>query len=274
MALTELYNRLLNEADDKDLEEAWAREQYLELKEALKAPEEVINELLMNKISVTAENLEAMHGLMKQRGSAFRKVLEAKDDDIKEKLEALEESLETKEETNQAYEEMINAAKEKVMDETIIQDSYIDVKALKLINLELSTARELANSETYEVPVDIGGEMTSINIKVVHNTKEEPNVVISFETKDMGRVGARLTTNSGEIEGYITTNVTEAIKKLEKVADKLGNRVLVVSSAKPETDIKLSKIPMRDNDDLVETEELYKIAKQFLKALKGIDNEN
>lgn len=274
MALTELYNRLLNEADDKDLEEAWAREQYLELKEAVKAPEEVINELLMNKISVTAENLEAMHGLMKQRGSAFRKVLEAKDDDIKEKLEALEESLETKEEANQAYEDMINAAKEKIMDETIIQDSYIDVKALKLINLELSTARELANSETYEVPVDIGGEMTSINIKVVHNTKEEPNVVISFETKDMGRVGARLTTNSGEIEGYITTNVTEAIKKLEKVADKLGNRVLVVSSAKPETDIKLSKIPMRDNDDLVETKELYKIAKQFLKALKGTDNEN
>lgn len=274
MALSELYKKLEEEAEDKRLEEIWSRENYIELKEALKAPEEVVNELLMNKISVTVENLEAMHGLMKQRGSAFKRVLESDDNELTKKLETLEDSLETKEEANLAYEEMISKAKEVIVDETINQDSYIDVKALRLINLELSTAKALANSETYEVPVDIGGEITSINIKVVHNSKDEPNVVITFETENLGRVGARFTHKNKETEGYITTNNSQAIKKLEKVADKLGNRVLVVSSAKPETDAKLSKIPMRDNDDLIDTEELYKIAKQFLKALKGIDNEN
>ncbi len=274
MALSELYKKLEEEAEDKRLEEIWSKEHYIELKEALKAPEEVVNELLMNKISVTVENLEAMHGLMKQRGSAFKRVLESDDNELSKKLETIEDSLETKEEANLAYEEMISKAKEVIVDETINQDSYIDVKALRLINLELSTAKALANSETYEVPVDIGGEITSINIKVVHNSKDEPNVVITFETESLGRVGARFTHKNKETEGYITTNNNQAIKKLEKVADKLGNRVLVVASAKPETDIKLSKIPMRDNDDLIDTEELYKIAKQFLKALKGIDNEN
>ena len=38
----------------------------------------------MNKVSVTAENLEAMHSLMKQRGAAFRRVLESKDNTLNE----------------------------------------------------------------------------------------------------------------------------------------------------------------------------------------------
>lgn len=273
-ALSELYSKLKEQAEDKGLEEEWTKEQYLEMKEALKAPEEVINELLMNKISVTAENLEAMHGLMKQRGAAFRKVLESDDEDAKEKAEELIEGMDSSSEAKEKYGELIEAAKETILNETLSQDKYIDVKALKLINLELSTAKSLSESETYEVPVNIGGEITSLNIKVVHNLKEEPNVVITLETENLGRVGARLTNTSGEIEGYIATNRKEAITKMQDVADKLGDRVKVVASSKPESDTKISKIPMKDNDEKVSTESLYKIAKQFIKALRGIDNEN
>lgn len=274
MALNELYNRLKEEASDRSMEEAWAKEKFFEMKEALKVPEEVVNELIMNKISVTAENLEAMYGLMKQRGAAFRKVLETESEEIDEKVENLIDGFVSEGEAKEKYSDLIDISKEKILNDSLNQDHYIDVKALKLVNLELSTANNLAESETYEVPMNIGGELTSINVKVVHNLMEEPNVVITLETENLGRVGARLTANSDVIEGYIATNRKEAITKIQKVADKLSDKVTVVNSTKPESDIKISKIPMKDNDKLVSTESLYEVAKQFLKALKGIDNAN
>ncbi|MBQ3890423.1 MAG: hypothetical protein II740_03610, partial [Lachnospiraceae bacterium] len=113
-----------------------------------------------------------------------------------------------------------------------------------------------------------------VNVKLVHNSSEEANVVVSMETNDLGRISARFSGTEKDISGYIACNFKETVKKMEKVADKINSKVSVVLSKTSDTDTALSKIPMRDNTEEVSSKELYNIAKLFLDNLKGITNEN
>lgn len=134
--------------------------------------------------------------------------------------------------------------------------------------MQLSVSKAFANCENYEVPVEIGGQVTSVNVKLVHNSKEDPNVVISFETEEYGKVSARLSKENGEVSGYIACNLKDTVSKMQKVADTLSNKVSVVYTKNTDTNLALAKIPMRDND-ATDAKDLYEIAKLFLKSVKG-----
>lgn len=272
--LDALYKRLEEvEVNAKDeLDTNWNAEKMTEAKEALKAPEEVVSELVMNKISVTCENLQAAFSLMKNRGKAFKKLEEISDrNDFSEDEDSLIDALTSKEATKKAYDELIVNAKEKVLESAMMQDKYVDVRELKLTNLELSLAKNYSESETYEIPVTIGGEVTSVNLKIVHNLKESPNVLVVMETENLGRISARLSVKNDVVNGYISCNLEETVTKMQEVADKLSNEVLVVFSNKSDTDNLISKIPMRENSSEVSTTQLYGTAQKFLEAVKGIN---
>jgi hypothetical protein len=204
---------------------------------------------------------------MKRKNDAFFNDL---DSDITEEIERIPEEFGTKESAERSYDAMIERAKESVYETAINRERFIDVRALQLAFTRLTVARRYSESETYEIPMELDGEKTSISLKVVHNPDEEANVVISSETEDLGRFTARLNMKDGEIKGYIACFYKDTVTKMEKVADILGGGVKAVYSKTSDTDATLSKIPMRKNSDSVSTEDLYKTAKRFLLALKNI----
>ena len=228
----------------------------------------------MSAVPVTADNLEAALMLRAKRGDAYKKATEARGGAAKESALSLTEAFFGKEEATSAYEDMATRCKTAVYEECMSKDSFLDVRALQLVHKQLNVARAYADVENYEVPMEIGGQVTSVNVKLVHNSSEEANVVISMETDDLGRISARLTGSEKEISGYIACNFKETVIKMEKVADKLNSKVSVVYSKNSDTDTALSKIPMRDNTEEVSAKELYNIAKRFLDSLKGTMNEN
>ncbi len=266
-SLDTLYKNLSEAEVSAQYEEDWNRRQYREMKEAMKAPEEVVTELVMNKVPVTANNLRAAWGLMKRKNDVFFNDL---DSDITEEIERIPEEFETAESAGNAYNTMIERAKESIYETAMNRERFIDVRALQLAFSKLTVARRYSESETYEIPMELDGEKTSINLKVVHNPDEEANVVISSETEDLGRFTARLNMKDGEVKGYIACFYKDTVTKMEKVADILGGGVKAVYSKTSDTDATLSKIPMRRNSDSVSTEDLYKTAKRFLLALKNI----
>ncbi|MBP5660984.1 MAG: hypothetical protein J6X08_06610, partial [Lachnospiraceae bacterium] len=270
----EVYDTLVNPPKDDPLELEWISHKFTELRQALGVPEESVTELIMSSVPVTPDNLEAALMLRAKRGDAFKKATDARGGTAKEKALSFTEAFFGKEEANTAYEEMATRCKSAVYEECMSKDSYLDVRALQLVHKQLNVARSYAAVENYEVPMEVGGQVTSVNVKLVHNSSEESNVVISMETEELGRISARFSGTEKEISGYIACNFKETVMKMEKVADKLNSKVSVVLSKNSDTDAALSKIPMRDNTEEVSSKELYNIAKRFLDSLKGIMNEN
>jgi len=212
--------------------------------------------------------------LRAKRGDAYKKATDASGGRAKEKALSLTDAFFGKDEALEAYEDMAVSCKSAVYEECMKKDSYLDVRALQLVHKQLNVARVYADAENYEVPLEIGGQVTSVNVKLVHNSSEEANVVISMETDELGRISARFSGTEKDFSGYIACNFKETVIKMEKVADKLNSKVSVVLSKNTDTDTALSKIPMRDNDSEVSAKELYNIAKRFLDSLKGTMNEN
>ncbi len=267
-SLDALYKGLSEAEVTDEYDEAWNKEQYAEMKQALKTPEEAVTELVMNKVPVTAENLNAAFSLMKRRGSAFAEAFESDGLDGAAESEKLTEAFEDKESAAETYTELADSAMEAVGESALSKDRYVDVRALKLAFTELSLVKRYSESETYHVPVEISGELTDVTLKIVHNPDEEANVVISAYTEELGRIGARLFVENDEITGFITCNYKDALTKCKELADKISGGINVVLSKG--SDDKDYKIPMRKNDDTVPTGMLYKAAKRFLEAVKTL----
>ncbi|MCR5279968.1 MAG: DUF6240 domain-containing protein [Lachnospiraceae bacterium] len=265
-SLDTLYKNLAGADTTSEYDEAWNKEQCREMREAMKAPEEVVTELVENKVPVTAENLRAAYGLMKRRSGFFNGDLS---DEAKAAADEIPEHFTDKESTLDAYTDMIGKTQDSLYESAMNADTYLDVRALKLAFTGMSVMRRYSESETYEVPMNLDGEETLVNLKVVHNPDEEANVVISSETEGLGRISARLFVKENEISGYISCNYKDTVTKMEQVADILSSNVKVVYSLNSDTDVTLSRIPMRRNDESVETGALYKAARQFLLALKN-----
>lgn len=266
-SLDALYRNLADADTTAEYEEAWNKEQLREMKEAMKAPEEVVKELVENRVPVTPDNLRAAFGLMKRRDRFFGNDLS---DDAKEAANELPEHLTDRESAVEAYSEMIAKTQDSIYENAMDAERYIDVRALKLAFTGLSVARRYSESETYEVPMELDGEDTLINLKVVHNPDEEANVVISSSTENLGRFSARLFVKNEQISGYIACNFKDTVTKMEKLADIFSGNVKVVYSLNSDTDVTLSGIPMRRNDGSVETGALYRAARDFLLALKKL----
>lgn len=269
VTIGDVYDTLMSTDSDNTLEADWISHKYHEMKEALSAGEEAVSELVMNNVYVSAENLEAALLLRKKRGEAFKTASSVSGGKAKERELAVSEKLNGRDEAADAYSEMVADCKEAIYEECMQKETYMDVRALQLVHMQMSVAQAYSENENYEVPMEIGGQVTAVNVKLMHNSKEDPNVVVSLETEELGRISARLYTENEKINGYIACNLKETVTKMQKVADKINTGISVVWSTNSDSDLALAKIPMRENDSQ-DASGLYRIAKQFLESMKGI----
>lgn len=266
----EVFNKIVNPPENDSLEADWISHRFQQMREALNAPEQAVTELVMNELPVTAENLQAALALREKRGEAFKKATKADGGRAKEKALSFSDKLDNKPAAVFEYSEMASECKKAVFNECMASDNYIDVRALQLVHRQLTVATGYASHENYEVPMEIGGQVTSVNVKLVHNSSEMANAVISLETEELGKVTAKLYKQEKEITGYITCNLKNTVNKMTQVVDKLGKKISVLLTNNSDTELSLSRIPVKDNDESVSSRELYDIAKEFLKDLKGL----
>ncbi|MBO7357741.1 MAG: hypothetical protein J6U37_04380 [Lachnospiraceae bacterium] len=268
--LNTLYEDLTRIPVSETVEQAWEAEEYKNFRQTLDAPEEVVLELLNSNIPVTSENIRGAMGLMFNKAAAFNTVRRLNKHKFDEDMNAVEEALDEKEGLSEAYDELIEDSKEAVYSEIIETDTYIDVKALKNVYLQLSVAGKKAKEENYHVPVEIGGELTEINLKVVHNEDKDPNVTITTSSFDLGTISARFTLENEKISGYIASNNKETVSKLENVADNISEDIKVIYVKNPENYMNSARLATKENVETVSFDSLYKVSKVFLQAVKGI----
>ncbi len=250
--LDDILNSLRN-AGNRETSEA--ESQYNEedlgvIREAAAKDEAVYEMLLGYGQDVTAENVIAMDALMNNRGAMFDALLNSVKKEMNGKLKDYSEKIldsmdneaegDTAEAVKEAYGEMADEIGEAVQDEAEGAESYIDLKTLQNINRQLSIAKALSDEENYEVPMEIEGRMTSINVKIVRGTGES-RAAVSFETEGYGKVYAEFTLNDGKLSGIITSSTDEGTELLRNAAGTLFENENVIFEKSLKSDI--NRIP-------------------------------
>jgi hypothetical protein len=249
----------------------------------MQASDEVIQELLDYSQPMTTYNLEAAVLLSEDRNDLFGKLnIMSKDDDEKEDdildeadkfIDGLEEDKET---VYDLYSEIIKSAG-KTLDNYIYNPdtSYIDIKAAQGMYKELSLMGGLSREENYQIPMNLGGEVTNVNLKIYHNKSEAGKVAVTFENETLGKVAAEFQIDEKKISGMVVCENDYAKGMLNDIPENLEeafeDKNVLVSLVKSKS-IDLERFGEdRDKDSKsVSTSELYKTAKVFLKSLKNI----
>lgn len=267
------------------------------MQEVEQVDEQIIESLIDYGQTISVDTIQAASMLLFDRGSLFKQIIGKTDGDgeepdepvsdhdsedaVLEKADSFVEHLQDAKQAKVSYQEMISEANKAV--ESMIYakgTSHIDVKAAQALYKGLSLAGNLAREENYEVPMNIDGEITSVNLKIYHNASQTGKVAVTLDTEVLGRVAAEFDVTNNRISGmvvYENTAVKATLELLEKqVSDALsaeGDRQVTVSLVHTKS-VDLGRFGQDrstdDVDETVSTATLYQTAKAFLTALKGV----
>lgn len=228
MSLEQFAQMLHNTEENEEINRTYIKEQAALLRQAVMAEESTVKELLDYEQPVTANHLMAAGLLMKERGKAAGRLYELADaGGNKEELEAamneLQEAMTDAESAGKAYEKLEQVYTKVLEDAVYEQDDTgrIDVREISSLYKQISFNTNMAKEENYEVPVQIGSEITSINLKIVHSQSENGKVTASMDTLTYGRVMAQFyltVKNESEyqLSGYVACDHMEGRDLLEK----------------------------------------------------------
>lgn len=268
--------------------------------------EQIIETLIDYGQNINIDNIQAASALIYERGSLFRQIIngnagnvadsddtdetdgmdsETAESEILRQADSFVECLTDPGRAGVSYQEIISEAN-KAVEQMIYTggsaDAKIDVKAAKALYKGLSLAGNLAREENYEIPMNIKGEITSVNLKIYHNASQTGKVAVTLDTENLGKVAAEFDVTKDRISGMIAyenrAQKTELARLEESVKQELGN----VSGRKADISLVHTKsvylnkfgqdrVAVRSEDGAkVSTSELYQVSKAFLTVLKEI----
>lgn len=238
MTLEQLAEQLktygADKSDRKDsverIDRQYQQEQLIEIRAVNAIEEDVVQSLIDFDQPVTVDNVLAADFLRNNRGTTFKKLYEAaREPLLKDRLdtamEELQDSFTSVESANNAYEKLQSAAKEIV--ESKLNDTEptsIDIKSIALTFKQISLATNMAKEENYEVPVKLGDEITSINLRIIRGGMTS-KVTATTQTEKYGKLAAEFTLTTDTISGYIATDSEEGLQNLKKIEQELSENL-------------------------------------------------
>ncbi len=265
---------------------------------------QVLDSLIEYGQSVSVDNMQAASMLLFERGSLFRQIyakgvqtsqtqdIEEENDlqtdqesgsqtTLSQQTRQFVDSLKDANQANQAYQEIVSEANKAI--ENMVYTSatpQIDLKAAQALYKGLSLAGNLAREENYEVPMEIGGEITSVNLKIYHNTSQTGKVAVTLDTESLGKVAAEFDVKADRISGMVVYDNRQEQMQIEQ----LGKTMQEALAANGQKQVSISLVHSKSVDlnqfgqdreggsdqDKVPTAMLYQTAKTFLTALCAV----
>lgn len=285
MSFEQFAEAVQNMAENSDIENEYLKYQLENFREiAQNADKQILNLLSSFDLPASINNIEAVHMMLNQSGGWMKKLFfdeNTRNDELIEKAEQLFENMGVSDNFETEYEEFVQDAKSFVERQTDEEaDTYIDVKTNKLITSCLNITVSMAREELYQVPVEIDGEFTAINLKFRLNTNEQQKVSISMNTTKFGVVNAEFTISSGKVRGLVIASDSEGCTVLKDANE------LLEESVSSNTGLTISDISYVNNkesssNDIFNTKddsqnkkasskELYQFAKAFIETVKSV----
>ncbi len=256
---------------DTQISTAFSDEYYEEeakkFADAAKAEERIFALLSRADIEPSADNVNAAAELFSANGSFFKELLSengnGKNERLKHSMERVFETMDDPDEFSDAYDEMV--------DEEIIaafEGEKLDIRALQTTNRVTAVQKTLADSENYQVPIEINGEITSINLQIRHG-ENHGNVDIYFESESLGMISAVFTLTAEMTNGTVACKTSAGYSWVDSHKNELLNamsfdsRTVTMDVIRSEGRIDDRPVNAKDGEKL-ETAVLYKTAKAFI----------
>lgn len=243
--MTEIMESLESEQVDGE----YAEEQIKEVRTLKNMHDGVIRTLLDHHQPVTWNSLMAAGNMMKYPGMLFRKAAHygrktGKEEELKKSADNLLEKFTETGSANEAYEQL----QETVTDifESAAGDEQIkavDVKEMGMMCRQISLAASFAKEERYEIPVEIDGEFTAVNLRIIRDKAEGGRMNAYISTEETGETTCELTVREGVLSGYVACGERTGLEKLRQSEDILYTMLNdLMKNNITETDIQVGKI--------------------------------
>ncbi len=256
---------------DTQISTAFSDEYYEEeakkFADAAKAEERIYALLSRADIEPSADNVNAAAELFSANGNFFKELLSengnGKNERLKRSMERVFETLDDPDEFSDAYDEMVN---EEII--AAFEGEKLDIRALQTTNRVTAVQKTLADSENYQVPVEINGEITSINLQIRHG-ENHGNVDIYFESESLGMISAVFTLTAEMTNGTVACKTSAGYSWVDSHKNELLNamsfdgRTVTMDVIRSEGRIDDRPVNAKDGEKL-ETAVLYKTAKAFI----------
>ena len=238
MSPEQLSQALQSTGDETGLDESYIKQQLTDLNACAKAPEEAYQMLSDYNMPNTAQNVMAASALIQDRNAGFKKFFgetTASTDGSEEEnevdftaikedlLRRFGEAVKTPEDMAEAQKTLADTA-ENVMKSMIIQSRSVnsmDLKAMKLLNAQISLGTAGAKEENYAIPVLVGDEVTNVSLKIVRGKEKKGLVDMMFSTDSLGKVAAQLKATTDGITGYVASDRASSTEWLKSNQDTL-----------------------------------------------------
>lgn len=273
---------VLDKAFSQEAEAEYQKEEFDKVREAFNVEEEVLEQLKNMGTPITAENIADMEIMMNSPSSVFKRL---RDIGMRRTKSV---DLENKTTAKESYHEFTGSIKDflrndvfgdvRAQEELRAQD--IRLRAQMYQHMEFLTSQ--ADEENYQIPVEINGELTSINLKVLHGEDEASNVAISFTSDTYGKLAAQFGIDDQGWSGYISCTNKEGAKLLNdnraSLVNELGTSGISIKDISiadsKNIDLKAfnNKVTQdrKTDTDVVSTDKLYKAAKIFIAYVENI----
>ncbi|MBP5553465.1 MAG: hypothetical protein J6X94_01195 [Lachnospiraceae bacterium] len=236
----------------------------------------------------TPENINASVNLLSGDDDFYKALSGVKKKQLKddERLSKLEEKawdiLSGADDEADVYRDLMESVRDLASEMTFDAGSVIDVKAMQMVNKQISVAVKMADEgiEEYFVPVEIGGELAKVRVSFKGSGDGSSNADITFKTPDGAQCIAHIEVSGRSVGGYISVNSDDDIKKMSLVSDifiadlksqgfDTSSGIGVVRTNQPAgTDAGIYR------QEGAGRKELFGISRDFLKAVKESYNEN
>jgi len=140
----------------------------------------------------------------------------------------------------------------------------------------------LRKQENYEVPMEINGEMTSVNLVLVHDENEKGTVSVTMDTGVFGKAGVKFHVSNNIIESYFVADSEMGKERLQMAGNavlaelqekgmQIGETHYVNSYSQGRKEFNFLTFSQSDvdkNNKTVATTQLYEVAKTFLSGMQ------
>ena len=276
MTLEEFAEQLAESDSAEELENAYREEQLKEFMDAQHMDDETLQFLLDTGESVTVNNLLAADRWLKRPGDIFDR-LNRMSEKFRQASEKVKDDFEDEASAKKGYEQFTEEIFSELAEAEEAKDvTAVDLKEIHLFYKQMKLATESARQEDYQIPVQIGEEMTSIRLRVIRGAEDTGKVKVTMHTEKYGIAGAEFKVNGNTLEGFIAVNKEEALVDLKEVETRMRE-------ALQSSDMEISAFHLVQSDRIdtnafmkeeaaettqVSSAQLYQTAKAFLQAIK------
>lgn len=287
--LDELLTAVREEVENVEINRLYYKEAAGEIRDLGKVEDQILKSLLQFEQPLTMDNIQAASQMMKERGSLYGNIeKEAKKVSREEKLQdaikRLQDGFTDEESAKEAYAGLKETAEEILKKAKGLENiTSIDLKQLKMIHKELSLTQGLAREENYEIPVEIDGQLTTINLKILRGKEEQGKVTAAIKTAEFGDIAAEFTVTDSKTTGYIACSTKEGTDALKKAGENLQTTLkendpevkevrldIIESKSLNINQFDKESVKSEEKVEKVETRKLYQTAKSFIQMIQGI----